>query len=118
MKNTCAEGFALEGRAARRSITFVVAMACMAVLIGTSPSVRAAEAAAPAPNPFFGTWSDGLSMDPADSKRELDRQKSAGVGLIRQYVWWYRIEKSEHVYDWSRMDQLVKDASTRGLERA
>ncbi|MGI8900170.1 MAG: InlB B-repeat-containing protein [Nocardioides sp.] len=55
-------------------------------------------------------------MDPAVSKRELDRQKSAGVGLIRQYVWWDRIERSERVYDWSRMDQLVNDVSRRGMQ--
>ena len=65
---------------------------------------------------FFGTWSDALSMSVADSQKELDRQRSAGVGLIRQYIWWDRIETAPGRYDWSRMDQLVKDASARGVQ--
>ncbi len=55
-------------------------------------------------------------MTRADSQRELTRQHDAGAGLVRQYVWWDRIETSPGVYDWSRMDQLVADASARGMQ--
>jgi len=50
------------------------------------------------------------------NQKELTRQADNGVGLVRQYIWWDRMERSPGVYDWSRMDQLVKDASARDVQ--
>ena len=72
-------------------------------------------AAATTPDPFYGTWYDALSPTPAQARVELDRQASIGAGLVRQYVWWDRIETSPGVFDWSRTDQLLTDTSARGL---
>lgn len=104
------------GTTVRRCRTVAVAVAslmCVAALTGMTPSVQAT---ASQPDPFFGTWSDHLSMTRPVSQAELDRQRSAGVGFIRQYVWWDRIEWSPGRYDWSRMDALVTDASARGIQ--
>ncbi len=116
MTQTRARTLLGAGTTVRRCRTVAVAVAslmCVAALTGMTPSVQAT---ASQPNPFFGTWSDGLSMTRATSQAELDRQRAAGVGFIRQYIWWDRIETSPGTYDWSRMDQLVKDASARGVE--
>ena len=45
------------------------------------------------PDQFYGTWSDLLSPTPEAARVELDRIAAAGVGLVRQYVWWDRIER-------------------------
>lgn len=90
-----------------------VALASVATMTAFAPPVQAAGNPT---DPFFGTWSDGLSMTPAESQATLDKQQSAGVGLIRQYIWWNRMETSPGVYDWRRMDQLVTDASARGIQ--
>ncbi|MEJ7630708.1 MAG: hypothetical protein WKF54_14060 [Nocardioidaceae bacterium] len=109
-------------RLSRRLLIALVALVCVATAYGGAlpaqgSSAPPAAAAAAAPGlPFFGTWSDGLSMTSADSQRELGRQHDAGVGLVRQYIWWNRMEKSPGVYDWSRMDQLVTDAKAKGMQ--
>lgn len=82
-------------------------------LHGASPA--AAATPAPAPDAFYGTWYDALSPTPEAARVELDRQAAAGIGLIRQYVFWDRIERSPGVFDWSRFDQLVIDATARGM---
>ncbi len=74
-----------------------------------------AAAATRAPDPYFGVWYDGLSPTQDVANAELDRQAAAGVGLIRQYVWWDRIETSPNVFNWSRVDQLVTAATARGI---
>lgn len=81
----------------------------------------AAHAEGGVPDPTYGTWFDGLSPTPAAAQAELDRLAAAGVGLVRQYVWWDRIETTPPnpplptTYDWSRTDQLVTDATARGI---
>jgi hypothetical protein len=82
-------------------------------------AVPSASAAGPTPDPFFGTWSDGMSLiaqqgNTASSAR-LDDLSSVGVGMVRQYVWWDRIETSPGSYDWAVMDELVKEATARGV---
>jgi hypothetical protein len=82
----------------------------------SAPPTHAAD---PAPDPFFGTWSDGMSIAAQQSRTasraRLDDIASNGTGLVRQYVWWDRIETSPGKYDWTVMDQLVEDATARGI---
>jgi hypothetical protein len=100
------------GQSRRHRVVAEIVLAALVAVLG--PSVPAHAGAQP--DPFFGTWSDGLSLTRADSQRELDRQAGSGVGLIRQYIWWDRIERSPGVFDWARMDELVADASARGMQ--
>ena len=65
--------------------------------------------------PFYGTWSDLMSPTPEKARAELDRMAAAGIGFVRQYVWWDRIEVSPGIFDWSRADTMVADASARGI---
>lgn len=83
-------------------------------MLGSGAPVRAAQPT-PAPDPFYGSWYDGLSPSSQEAQGEMDRLASAGIGLTRQYVWWNRIETSPGTYDWSRTDQLVTDATARGM---
>ena len=107
------------GRGWRRSAL----SACIAVVLGASflavPTFAVepagAAAATATPDPFYGTWSDGLSPTPAEARATMDRQVAAGIGLMRQYIFWDRIETSPGVYDWSRTDQLVTDATAHGM---
>src|SRR4051812_47215396 len=90
-------------------------LALLVGLLGLPAQVSASAASASGPDPFFGTWSDGMSPSPEDARAFMDRQTAVGVGLMRQYVWWDRIERSPGSYDWSRTDQLVTDASAHGM---
>lgn len=105
-------------RLGRRLLIALVALVCVATAsVGALPAQgSSAPAAAPPGLAFFGTWSDGLSMTSAESQEALGRQRDAGVGLVRQYIWWNRMEPREGVYDWSRMDQLVTDAKAKGMQ--
>ncbi len=78
------------------------------------PTVSA-QAATPPPTEFFGTWYDGLSPTRAQAAADLDRIHAAGIGTIRQYVFWDRIETSPGTFDWSRTDALFDDLSARGM---
>jgi len=100
----------------------VVVAVSVSVVALLAPAGQAASS--PAPDPFFGTWSDGYSnpaSDPASQtavQGEMDRQAATGVGLRRQYVWWNRIEQNQTTpatYNWSWTDRLMRDASARGI---
>jgi hypothetical protein len=102
---------------ARAGLVLTACLAALAVLAGTLATP--AGAANPAPNPFFGTWSDGMSViaqnGNAASTARLDDVSGSGVGLVRQYIWWDRIETSPGTYDWAVLDELVKEATARGV---
>lgn len=95
----------------------------LAVLTGLSVAPPSTAAEPSPPDPFFGTWSDGMSIAAAEtraaSQERLDDVSSQGVGLVRQYVWWDRIERdpvnNPGVYDWTVLDGLVDDATARGV---
>ena len=98
------------------SFTTAVFTAVFAACFILVPGPRAeAAAATPSPDPFYGTWSDLMSPTPAQARTELDRMAAAGIGFVRQYVWWDRIEVSPGSFDWSRTDTMVADASARGI---
>lgn len=91
-----------------------LALALAALLGGlATPSPAAPQTALPAD--FYGTWYDGLSRDSAGNAPAYGAQASAGVRVIRQYVFWDRIEVSPGAYDWRRMDEMVGDTADRGL---
>ncbi len=89
-------------------------------LLSAGGAVRPAAAAQdPPPDPFFGTWSDQQTQTEAsrsDSQSTLQAQRDAGLGFIRQYVFWDRIETSPGTYNWGYFDNLVTDATARGLQ--
>ena len=97
-----------------RGLRCVLGLLLLALCAVAVPAAGPASAAT-APDPFFGTWYDGLSPTPADAQGDLDEVAGAGIGLTRQYVFWNRVETSPGTYDWSRTDQLVRDAAARGL---
>jgi len=105
-------------RYVRTLVVALVSVACVAASPGLGPSAQAASAPAAGDPalPFYGTWSDGLSMERTFNQKELTRQADNGVGLVRQYIWWDRMETSPGVYNWGRMDQLVTDASKGGVQ--
>src|SRR3954453_14478071 len=90
-------------------------LALLLGLLGLPAPLSASAASVSGPDPFFGTWSDGMSPTPQDARAFMDRQTAAGVGLMRQYVWGDRIERSPGSYEWSRPDQLVADATAHGM---
>lgn len=105
------------GRGRRGSAALVLLALVLGTLGAAVPTDRA-EAEPPPPDPFYGTWSDLMSPSPADARAELDRIAAAGIGGVRQYVWWNRIETNEDapgVFDWARTDQMVIDATARGI---
>ena len=93
----------------RAALVAVVFLASFLVLPGRPA------AAAVTPDPFFGTWYDIMSATPEASQAELDAQAAVGLGLVRQYVWWDRIETSPGVFNWARTDQMVTDLTARGM---
>ena len=103
----------MRGRRRNGSVGAALAAAVFLASFLVAPGQPAA--AAVTPDPFYGSWYDALSPSPQQARVELDRMASIGVGLVRQYVWWDRIETSPGVYDWSRTDQLFTDTSARGM---
>lgn len=91
-------------------------LACLALVLGlaAAPLSRAADPAPP-PADFYGTWYDALSHTPGENTPVLDEQVSTGLGTIRQYVFWDRIETSPGAYDWRRLDEVVRDTTARGI---
>jgi hypothetical protein len=72
-------------------------------------------AATPVPTDFYGTWYDALSHESAQNTPVLDDHHAIGIGAIRQYMWWNRMETSPGVFDWRRMDEVVRDTTARGV---
>jgi hypothetical protein len=101
-------------RPATRALAALVAQAFALLFLGL-PGASPAAAATRAPDPYYGVWYDGLSPSPQEARAHLDRQAAAGIGLVRQYVWWDRMETRPGVYDWSRFDQLIADTSARRM---
>ncbi len=81
--------------------------------MGVAVSVGAQPAGA---DPFFGTWSDHMSLPREQSRLEMDRQAAAGLGVIRAHIFWDRIETEPNVFFWARLDEVVQDAADRGLQ--
>lgn len=53
---------------------------------------------------------------PETAWRDLDLIKSAGFGWVRQMFPWIEIEgHGKGIYDWSRTDRIVRDATGRGI---
>lgn len=102
----------------RRTVvtSVLTVLAGLASMTSTQTTARAAQAE---PDQFFGTWSDGMSIiaqnGDARSEQRLDDVGAHGVGMVRQYVWWDRIERSPGNYDWAVMDELVRQATARGV---
>src|SRR5688572_25427076 len=107
----------------RRRSLFATVSGAVALLLGLSVATQTVAAEQTPPDPFFGTWSDGMSIAEQQSRgasqNRLDDVSSHGVGLVRQYIWWDRIEKDpvNHpgVYEWGVLDDLVEDATARGV---
>src|SRR4051794_4088059 len=97
----------IPGARRRRITVLAAAVTLLGGLMGAGLTPRA-QAADPTPNPFFGTWSDGMSLiaqyGNAAGTARLDDVSSAGAGLVRQYIWWDRIETSPGTFDWAVMD--------------
>jgi hypothetical protein len=87
----------------------------LAVLLSAFAVPSRSATPAPVPADFYGTWYDALSHTSAENTPKLDAQASMGMGAIRQYMWWDRMEVRPGVYDWTRMDEVVKDTTARGI---
>jgi hypothetical protein len=51
-------------------------------------------ATAQAGGDFYGVWTDNASLSRAQQQSELARQAETGIGVIREHIWWDRIETS------------------------
>lgn len=88
----------------------LLGLAIVAVLCTAAPAW-----AEPIPADFYGTWGDHLSQSREAQRAELERQRATGVAVIRQHIFWDRVERTPGHYDWSRLDELVGDAADAGL---
>jgi hypothetical protein len=75
-----------------------------------------ARASGPKP-PFFGVVAeDVLAGDPEYRRATLERQRAAGVRLIRQTFHWDRIERSPGRYDFREYDAYVRAVARAGMD--
>ncbi len=83
---------------------------------GGSDKPTPLETPARPPADFVGIVSeDAFAGGPAYRARALDRQRSAGVRLVREAVRWNKVERSPGRYDLSRLDGFVRAAARRRL---
>jgi hypothetical protein len=97
---------------ARRLLTFLTAVLVLAPVLSAAASN---DTATPQPNTFYGTWYDAMSPSRQEAQAALKQIAGQGIGTIRQYIFWDRVETSPGVYDWSRLDGLFQDAADNGL---
>ncbi len=93
----------MRNGAARLAAIGVIAIALIAV-----PSAQAAD-------PFFGVFTTNLDRPFAQLESELDAHAATGVGLLREHVYWARIERAPGVFDFNGMSALVERATARGM---
>lgn len=74
-----------------------------------------AASTAQAADPFFGMFTNGLDRPVTQLDAELTAQAATGVGLLREHVYWDRIERTPGTYDFTGLDALVARAGARGL---
>ncbi len=82
-------------------------MICLTFVICAAPA-RAAD-------PFFGVFTTNLNAAPAQAEGGMTAQAATGVGLLREHVYWDRIEPAPGAFDFTALDALVARASARGL---
>jgi polysaccharide biosynthesis protein PslG len=90
----------------------------LAVILGAAALAlgAAAPASAGAPSDFVGLSSDDVfAGDGGYRAQALDRQRAAGVGLLRQNWDWAAIERSPGRFDFSAYDAYVAATAARGI---
>lgn len=63
---------------------------------------------------FLGVQSNFITHFPLDTK-QLDLAKAAGFGFVRGPLAWDWVERSKGRYDFSKWEELVREAGARGL---
>jgi hypothetical protein len=86
----------------------VAAMCSLALLLALVPVAQAGDA-------FYGLFSSDMSHPAARLSADLDRYAATGVGVLREHLFWDRIERSPGVFDWTDSDALVAGAAARGM---
>jgi len=92
----------------RTSAARIAAVCCIALGLLAAPAAHAAD-------PFFGLFTTELDSAPAQMDAELNAQAATGVGLLREHVYWDRIERTPGTFDFTGLDALVERATARGL---
>jgi hypothetical protein len=91
----------------------------LAALVGATIAASPAEAAKrKVPFGFFGTvlQPDTAQVPDLIIERQMALMASSGVESVRATVSWASIEPTQGVYNWTRIDSLVRAAATHRLE--
>lgn len=87
----------------------------LATLLCALAWLGAAATGAQAADPFFGAFTTDLGLPAAQLEPQLDAQAATGIGVLREHVYWDRIETAPGVFDFRALDALVDRAGARGL---
>ena len=92
----------------RKRAALVAAIAAIAIALNAVASAQAAD-------PFFGMFTTNLDRPIVELESDLDAQAATGVGLLREHLYWDRIERSPGSFDFNGMSALVERAAARGM---
>ncbi len=82
---------------------------CIAIgLLTVTPAAQAAD-------PFFGMFTTNLDRPAAQLDADLDAHARTGVGLLREHVYWDRIERAPGVFDFNGAEVVLGGLSLRAL---
>lgn len=77
-------------------------------MLGLAPAAHAGD-------PFFGMFTTDMSDPPAQLGADMSAHAATGVGLVREHLFWDRIERAPGVFDFTDADALISAATQRGM---
>ncbi|HEV2776565.1 MAG TPA: hypothetical protein VGV90_13300 [Solirubrobacteraceae bacterium] len=86
----------------------IATFCCCLAMLALAPAVHAAD-------PFFGLFSSDMSDPPAELGSDMSAHAATGVGVVREHLFWDRIERAPGVFDFSQSDALIAAATQRGM---
>lgn len=92
----------------RTAAARIAVLCAVAIALVAAPPARAADA-------FFGMFTTNFDHPVATIEANLDAQSRTGVGLLREHVYWDRIERAPGAFDFTSLDALVARATARGM---
>ncbi len=86
----------------------IALIGCLAAMLVFAPAAQAAD-------PFFGLFSTDMSDPPAQLASDMGAHAATGVGVVREHLFWDRIERAPGVFDFRDSDALISAAAQRGM---